>query len=161
MTTELSIVEPQALAHSEALTVADAAVAECFPVRSSGRLEISRAELYAFNPQPGRSYESGPRTWRQEKAQIDYLVRKLNEAGFPIDNEFKIWIRFHVSILRALKRCEAEWFLITMLTDGTNHYEWGSGIPSLSQGAGEKMIVSTSDQVLAHLPAGRTLYLNE
>lgn len=113
MTTELSIVEPQALAHGEALIVADAAVAECFPVRSSGRLEISRAELYAINPQPGRSYESGPRTWRQEK------------------------------------------------TDGTNHYQWGSGIPSLSQGAGEKMVVSISDQVLAHLPAGRTLYLNE
>lgn len=98
-------------------------------VRDHGCVVFSLAELDAIGPKKRTQLfnVAYPEDMAAEKAQIDFLVKKLRAAGLPIDNESIIWTRqFKIAAANALKRCGAEILSVTIdRSKGTSVYEWG------------------------------------
>ena len=92
-------------------------------MQGSGCVAIEAKRLESLCPDMSGSMES----MKMQADQLDVWTAILRASGFPIDNDSVIASGMEASIIRALVRCGADWFVITYGNDGFNFYGWGSG----------------------------------
>lgn len=95
-------------------------------VQRTGSVAISAAELQRYSGL-GNPWVQKIEDLVGQKGQLDYWTQKLRDGGFPIDNESLVINGMEVSILNALDRCGAQWFLATYGYGPVHIFSWGVG----------------------------------